>query len=929
MADKKAVGHAYNIDFLNVVFAASSIFLLVSVLWMVWDDYDREWKNYQRRFVQLETEVTRVGLDAATADVDAAELARLQSARGDAQTALATQQDQIVALERQEADLETALTLASQRRQFAKANYDVNKYSLEVEREGSDPGSYADEEAAVVAQYEEWLQLGLEVERLTAERDDARDEIAAVRQAVTDLDDQIRELTSETSRLDGLLVDLAPSLVNDYLLNAPLLDFMAPTLTVRQVIIPNVLDDLNFIRVPKIDRCTTCHLSIDREGYEEYPQPFRTHSNLDVYVGSASPHPVEATGCTVCHEGMAQSISFRDASHTPTGEEQVHAWEEAYGWEEPHLWDYPMLPAGMTEASCAKCHVDEVHVPEATVLNLAYGVYERAGCYACHKTTGFEELRKPGPSLLKIEAKLTPDWVSGWIRDPRAVKDATWMPRVWYGSNTSTPEDARRNEVEIDAAVAYLFANSDEHEFAVSSPPQGDADEGVRVVESVGCRACHISEGEGRLESGPRRTFGQALQNIGSKTTYEWLFDWVRDPQHFSEGTYMPDLRLTDSEAADVATYLMTLAGGSPRAAEATYDEAFSDAVLMDYLQAVVPTAEAETIVAGLSVEERSVELGERVILRYGCFSCHEIAGFEDAQPIGTELSQEGTKLITQLDFAHVDIPHTKIDWFENKLHDPRVYDENRVLQPLEKLRMPDYGFSPDEVHLMVTAVMSFQREVQPSAALVPGSARQDALRIGRALTRRRNCVACHEIENDGGDYRTQVDDPSLAPPLLTPEGAKVKPDWLYAFFKEPITIRPWLDVRMPTFALEDEHWNQVLDYFGAVSNTIGEFRPHTVVTAGGAAMTTGEELFDLLRCQQCHVLDEIPVDQPTANLAPDLRMTPERLQADWVIDWIRDPQTIQPARGCRRSGRTTRRLSISSSTRTRSDRSARSETTC
>ena len=74
MADKRTIGHAYNIDLLNVVFAASSIFLFISVLWMVWDDYDREWKNYQRRFVQLETEVTRLGLEAANADVDASVL---------------------------------------------------------------------------------------------------------------------------------------------------------------------------------------------------------------------------------------------------------------------------------------------------------------------------------------------------------------------------------------------------------------------------------------------------------------------------------------------------------------------------------------------------------------------------------------------------------------------------------------------------------------------------------------------------------------------------------------------------------------------------------------------------------------------------------------------------------------------------------------
>ena len=54
MAEKKGVGHAYNVDFLNVVFAASSLFLFLSVVWMVWDDYDRDWKNTQRHFAQLE-----------------------------------------------------------------------------------------------------------------------------------------------------------------------------------------------------------------------------------------------------------------------------------------------------------------------------------------------------------------------------------------------------------------------------------------------------------------------------------------------------------------------------------------------------------------------------------------------------------------------------------------------------------------------------------------------------------------------------------------------------------------------------------------------------------------------------------------------------------------------------------------------------------
>ena len=88
MADKKSVGHAYNIDFLNVIFAASNILLLITVVWMVWDDYDREWKDFQRQFVLLETEVTQADLAAASAGIDPTELGQLQADRTEAEAEL-------------------------------------------------------------------------------------------------------------------------------------------------------------------------------------------------------------------------------------------------------------------------------------------------------------------------------------------------------------------------------------------------------------------------------------------------------------------------------------------------------------------------------------------------------------------------------------------------------------------------------------------------------------------------------------------------------------------------------------------------------------------------------------------------------------------------------------------------------------------------
>src|SRR5439155_3777184 len=229
-------------------------------------------------------------------------------------------------------------------------------------------------------------------------------------------------------------------------------------------------------------------------------------------------------------------------------------------------------------------------------------------------------MRKPGPILTRIDAKLTQDWVKTWIRNPRAVKPTTWMPRFWYNSNNSSAEDTVRNEVEIDAIVTYLFANSQKHEFAVRNPARGDAKRGEETVKAIGCLGCHVV-GEGkRSEIGARRTFGQPLENIGNKTTYEWIYNWVRDPKHYSPATYMPNLRLTDSQVADVATYLSGLKGGGGDAAKATPDPKAADEVLLDYMKNVMPFEDAKAQLAKWNPEQKQIELGQRAINRYGCF---------------------------------------------------------------------------------------------------------------------------------------------------------------------------------------------------------------------------------------------------------------------------------------------------------------------
>jgi len=893
MAEKKGVGHAYNVDFLNVIFAASSLFLFVAVIWMVWDDFDRDWKQIQRRFNQLEIQVTQASLEQASRSVDANKIKQLEAQRAAAEKNAQANQARIDELQDQIDDKNAEIYRVQAQAQVAKANLDAAKYDYEearlqgarnIEREG--------EEVARLTQ--QFTDLDLQVQRLIAERAKLQAELGKYTGAIVAANAQLVELTAEQTRLQKLLAAIQPNFIKNYVQNAPLLDFMAPTLKIAQVITPNVVDDVNFTRVPKMDRCMTCHLAIDRRGYEKYPQPYRTHPNLEVYLAGNSPHPLDQVGCTVCHEGMGQSVSFVDAAHYPSNEKQREEWEQTYGWEEPHLWDYPMLPTNMTQASCAKCHRQEVYVPHADSLTKAYTTLERAGCYACHKIRGFEDERKPGPILTKIDSKLTKDWVKNWIRNPRAVKDTTWMPKIWYNSNSSSPADAVRNEVEINAVADYVFANTEKYEFEVASPPTGNAETGQKIVASVGCLGCHVVEAKSRTEAGPRRTFGQPLQNIGNKTTYVWLYNWVRNPKHFSAGTFMPNLRLTDSEAADIATYLTTLKGPAGDAAKAQPAQTDIDAVLLDYFKATMPFDAAKAQVSMMDPQAKQQELGKRVIGRYGCFSCHDIKGFEKTQPIGIELTEEGSKLVSRLDFGFVDIPHSKLDWFHEKIRDPRSFDKGHDLPPLDRARMPDFGVSEEENALLVTAIMSFQREVQPRQALPARSARHDAIVTGRTLVHRRNCVTCHQIETDGGDFKALVAEPTLAPPLLTPEGARVQPDWLYAFLRGPITIRPWLEVRMPTFGLDDVPLNQVIQYFGGISNTVGPFRTFEVAQTSNLA-AAGAQLFTLLRCQQCHVLGAIPKDQPTANLAPDLRMAADRLQPDWILEWLRNPAAFLP----------------------------------
>jgi mono/diheme cytochrome c family protein len=377
----------------------------------------------------------------------------------------------------------------------------------------------------------------------------------------------------------------------------------------------------------------------------------------------------------------------------------------------------------------------------------------------------------------------------------------------------------------------------------------------------------------------------------------------------------MPNLRLTEKEAADITAYLMSLKNDEfmarPRPA---LDAERRDGMVREYLLAQYSVKQADERLAAMDDRQRTLFLGERTLFRGGCFGCHTIPGFEKATPIGTELTEQGSKLVERLDFGfqHGKIPHTLPAWLHQKMMEPRIFDVDKEKKPDELLRMPKFHFTPEEADAIVTAVLSFTKEQVPLAAQKQLSAEDRLVERGRRLVRDFNCQGCHQVGESGGSIRAVVEDQleksggdtlqaqALSPPMLwnakskIGEGARVHTAWLHAFLKDPSNkIRPWLDLRMPSFELTEEQVNTITQYFAAQDRVAYPYEPRPRIEP--AMVEAGRDLFGRWQCVKCHVVAGKLPDQDPANMAPDLAKVPERLRAVWLAHWLADPGRIMP----------------------------------
>jgi mono/diheme cytochrome c family protein len=159
------------------------------------------------------------------------------------------------------------------------------------------------------------------------------------------------------------------------------------------------------------------------------------------------------------------------------------------------------------------------------------------------------------------------------------------------------------------------------------------------------------------------------------------------------------------------------------------------------------------------------------------------------------------------------------------------------------------------------------------------------------------NCIGCHEIENQGGFVKKYYENPAAAPPPLHGEGEKVQSNWLFGFLKAPSLLRPWLEIRMPTFGLSDEHTTQLVSYFNGLSKVDSPFVYFNEAGVPKQHLEAAQKLAseDYFNCFSCHVRGNKNPEGPPEGWAPDLAMARQRLNPSWIIKWIQDPQKIQP----------------------------------
>ena len=271
----------YKPERLNRWFAVSSILMTGSIAWMTVIDHYRPWREFQDRFFVGKAALAHLTyLDATRQDrmeeieeagrriADAREL--VQQASGPRRAQLGSELTRVV-LEFSKA--EGAWSRTKQVLDVTRDTYEkvLGAHGSEHAQTNTARNRVSDEEEVVDrfrGEKERWedekARIEAELKRIDEPVRSAEKRLAALQEAAESAlktDQDYRGVLSDEGLLGGLPIVGA-------IINAPFIDFSAPKTApgrqqVKQLVLPDVRQQLNYLETYTTDRCTTCHIAID------------------------------------------------------------------------------------------------------------------------------------------------------------------------------------------------------------------------------------------------------------------------------------------------------------------------------------------------------------------------------------------------------------------------------------------------------------------------------------------------------------------------------------------------------------------------------------------------------------------------------------------------------------------------------------------
>lgn len=500
-------------------------------------------------------------------------------------------------------------------------------------------------------------------------------------------------------------------------------------------------------------------------------------------------------------------------------------------------------------------------------------------CTACHATDAAELAPKRGPNLNGSGNRLNRDWVARFLADPGKTHPGTTMPDLLGG----LPETQRAEVAGLLADYLHSFRQPLPEIQGSGAKPvphrfweRGDRERGRVLYHRVGCVACHAPDPAhsprpstappldpqlalldpeeleelglgGVTRPGPVQPLGE----LAGKYSLRSLALFLLEPEAIRPAQRMPNLKLTVTEAADIAAYLLDRTGAGA-------------SVVSDF--SLTPTG-AGPVGPDESSGQR-IEDGQRWFANLGCAVCHESPGPSAAGDVAKAVA---AKPLAELEFEP---DAAKACWLP--------------MSP-SSAGGPRYGLDSGQTAAVVAMLRALRQPWPPDQSL------RDAML-------RSNCYACHQRDGLGGvaadrsgHFETvgheDLGDEGRLPPPLTGAERKLKPAWLGRVLSGSGNVRPYLHARMPRLTPAESA--RFVALFGAVNRPpLPEERPDTDWPAAAdlRRVDVGREMLDA-GCVQCHVFrgESLP-----GVVGIDLAGIADRVQPGWFRDFVLHPAGLK-----------------------------------